>query len=140
MRHHLVILRGQYLDLLLAGKKQIECRLSSVRRPPYKAVGPGDLLWFKLPSGPVRAVATTGDCVFYALDGEGDLARLARHYAGRIHAAEGFFEDAAKWARFCSLIWIDTVVGIRPMTVQKSDQRAWVVLDQMPWPGMRVVS
>ncbi len=138
MRHHLVVLHNQYLNLLLAGEKRIECRLSSARRPPYEAVTRGDLLWLKLPSGPIRAVAMAGECSFRALHREGELTSLIRQFAGDIRAQTGFFEDAAKWARFCTLIWIETVIAIRPMTVRKADQRAWVVMDEMPWPGMRV--
>jgi hypothetical protein len=138
MRHHLVVLHEHYLDLLLVGKKQIECRLSSARRPPFEAVARGDLLWLKLPSRPILGVASAGDCRFQRLGGRGDLAAVVQAHGDSICAVAGFFEEAAHWARFCSLIWIDTVVAIRPMTVHKSDMRAWVVLDQMPWPGMRV--
>ncbi len=138
MQHHLVILHEHYLNLLLVGKKRIECRLSSVRRPPFGAVARGDLLWLKPPSRPVLGVASAGDCCFQRLAHRGELAGVVQEHGDSICAVAGFFDDAARWARFCSLIWIDTVVAIRPMSVHKSDQRAWVVLDRMPWPGMRV--
>ncbi|MBN2562739.1 MAG: ASCH domain-containing protein [Phycisphaerae bacterium] len=172
VQHHLVVLHERYLELLLSGKKRIECRFSSVKRAPFEAVANGDLLWLKVPSGPVQAIATAGDCLFRELAARGkrensgsetplltvkttggtpvpqfchglpdsrcDLAALRREYGDLICAAAGFFEDAARWARFCSLIWIETVVLIQSMPVYKSDQRAWVVLDEMPWPGMRL--
>ena len=138
MRHHLVILHRQYLDLLLGGRKRVECRLSSVRRAPYEAVAPGDLLWLKPPSQAVCAVVTAGECEFRELTTPDDLARVQREHGRVICAAPGFFEEAACWARFCSLIWIKTVVSIQPMPVWKSDQRAWVVLREAPRPGMRV--
>ncbi len=138
MQHHLVVLHNQYLKLMLAGEKRIECRLSSAKRPPYKVVAHGDLLWFKLPSGPIRAVATAGECSFRMLNQPVGLARFIRPYADDIRAQAGFFESAAEWAKYCTLIWIETVVTIQPMSIRKADQRAWVVMDEMPWPGMHV--
>jgi len=138
VRHHLVILRDEYLELMIAGRKRIECRLSAVRRPPFEAVSPGDLLWLKLPSRPIHAVATAGQCEFHALGAGTSLNTLLSKWSAQICAAEGFFEGASAWAKFASLIWIETVVVIRPMPVYKSDQRAWVVLDQMPSPQMRI--
>jgi len=138
MRHHLVILRDEYLESMVAGRKRIECRLSAVRRPPFEAVSPGDLLWLKLPSRPIHAVATTGRCSFHELRTGADLGTLLNKWSAQICAADGFFDGAAAWANFASLIWIETVVVIRPMPIYKSDQRAWVVLDQIPFPQMRV--
>jgi len=137
-RHHLVVLRDEYFELLRSGRKQIECRMSAIRRAPFEAVAPGDLLWFKLPSRSVQAVATAGRCLFRQLHDPSELDGLVRRYGDLICAADGFFEGAAAWARYISLIWIETVVVIQPMLVHKSDQRAWVPLDQMPYPGMRL--
>ena len=138
MRHHLVVIHDRYLDLLIAGRKRIECRLSSQRRPPFAEVEPGDLLWLKLPSRPIRAVATAGRCLFRELRSGSDLAHLIGRHGDAICADGGFFDGAAEWARFASLIWIDTIVVLRPMPVYKADQRAWVPLDQAPFPGMRI--
>lgn len=138
MRHHLVVLRDEYLELMVAGRKRIECRLSTMRRPPFQAVSPGDLMWLKLPSRPIHAVATAGRCSFHELRSGSDLASVLSKWSAQICAAEGFFDGASAWAKFASLIWIETIVVIRPMPIYKSDQRAWVVLDQMPFPQMRI--
>jgi len=138
MRHHLVVLQDEYLELMVAGRKRIECRLSTMRRPPFEAVSPGDLLWLKLPSRAVHAVATAGRCAFHELKSGSDLGMLLSQWSRQICAADGFFDGASTWAKFASLIWIETVVVIRPMPIYKSDQRAWVVLDQMPFPEMRI--
>jgi len=138
MRHHLVVIKPHYLDLLLAGHKRIECRLSSVRKSPFEAVRPGDLLWLKLPSGPVTAVARAGPCRFRAITQPGELHRWLRPHRSAIRAESGFFQDAERWCRFVSLVWIKMVVKISPMPVYKSDQRSWVVLDESPRPQMRL--
>jgi hypothetical protein len=137
-RHHLVVLHKRYLNALLAGVKRIECRLSAVKRSPYGAVAPGDLLWLKLPSRPVHAVARAGACRYRELHRACDLEELARRHADLIRAEPAFFAGAARWARFASLIWIETILAIRPLAVSKSDKRAWVVLDGAPRPGMRI--
>ncbi len=138
MQHHLVIIRPCYLDLLLAGRKRIECRLSKIRRPPFEAVETNDLLWLKLPSGPIRAVATVGRCRFHELRHDGDLARLIDRHADDIQAEPSFFAGAESWARYLSLISIERVVGVSPMRVFKSDQRAWVVLSSPPRPDAHI--
>lgn len=45
-RYHLLVLDDEYIDKILDGRKAVDCRWSSVRRAPYEAVRPGDLLWF----------------------------------------------------------------------------------------------
>lgn len=138
MRHHLVLVRAKYLDLLMSGRKTIECRLSKFRRPPFEAVGHGDLLWFKLPSGPIRAVARTRSCEFHTLDAGDDLQSLMSKHSAGICADAEFLHGAAEWARYCSLIWIESIVGLGPMPVVKSDQRAWVVLNRAPRLGQPI--
>lgn len=138
MRHHLVVVRANYLKRLLSGRKTIECRLSKIRRPPFQAVDCGDLLWLKPPSGPIRAVARVGPCEFHTLDTDDALDRLTARHAAAICADAEFFDGAALWARFCSLIWIETVIKLGPLQVSKNDPRAWVVLDAPPRPGARI--
>jgi len=137
-RHHIVVVRPPYLEALLAGRKQVECRLSKLRRPPFESCAPGDLLWFKLPSRAICAFGVAGRCEFRRLVRGGELAAVVTLQAARICAEPGFFEDASRWARYVSLIEIRSIVRIRPMMVSKSDQRGWVVLDRLPFPGMAI--
>lgn len=138
IRHHLVIVRDQYLERLLDGRKRVECRLSAVERPPFRRVGRGDLLWLKLPSRPVVAVAAAGRTWFDTSSDGAALIQAVRRHEALIAPDDGFFDNAAGWARYASLIWIESVVAITPMPIHKSDQRGWVVLDGRPRPGMRV--
>lgn len=134
-RHQLVVLYDEYIDKILDGRKQIECRLSSVRRAPYEIVRTGDILWFKPPSRPVRAIARAGACRFVKLDRPQDVGGIASTYSELIAAPAEFFASAASWARYVSLIWIDWVMAISPLAVAKRDPRSWVVLDGPPLPG-----
>ena len=58
MNYHLVILKKPYLDLILAGEKTIELRLTRAKRPACGRVRPGDRLFLKPSGGPVCGLAT----------------------------------------------------------------------------------
>lgn len=138
MRHHLVILHQQYIELILSGRKRIECRLSTVRKAPFQAVATGDLLWIKPPSKPVIAMASVGRCEFHELRARSSLERVIRGRRRQIAAQSGFFEDASDWAKYISLIEIESIVMVNALPILKRDQRAWIVLDGAPYPGMDV--
>lgn len=140
MRHHLVVVRQPYLDLILSGRKRIECRLSAVLRPPYESVSRGDLLWFKLPSREILGLARVADCRFRHLENGADLIAWVRRFDEGIRADAAFYDDAVAWARFASLVWVERVIRVSPMYVTKSDQRAWVLLPRPPRPGMRIAA
>jgi hypothetical protein len=123
---------------MLAGRKSIECRLSSVCKAPFKAVSPGDMLWLKPPSQPIRAVARAGACRFIRLTDSNDVLQIAAQHGRQISAPAAFFESARAWAKFASLIWIESVVSLAPLSIIKRDQRAWVVLDGPPRPGKSI--
>lgn len=140
MQHHLVIVREPYLKLLLSGRKRIECRLSTIRRAPFEAVAPDDLLWFKLSSGPVQAVAVVERAESRTSDTGADLVRWVKSHDRLIHAEPAFYDDAVEWVRFATLVWLKAVIAIRPMRISKTDQRAWVALKSAPRPGMQIGS
>lgn|GEM_PF-2393032 len=139
-RHHLVVVHPCYIDAMLAGRKRVECRLSRLRKPPVEEVAPGDLLWLKPPSRPIRALAVAGECHYSSLEGGQTLASVVAPFRKAIAVDEAFFRDAESWARFVSLIELTQVMALAPMRVLKRDQRAWVVLDGPVRPGMRIES
>lgn len=138
MQHHLVVVREPYLKLLLSGEKRIECRLSAIRRAPFQAVAEGDLLWFKLSSGPVLAVAVVERAESRTSNSGANLVRWVRSHDRLIHAEPAFYDEAGDWVRFATLVWLRAVIAIRPMRISKTDQRAWVVLKIAPRPGMQI--
>lgn len=138
MRHHLVVLQRQYLQRMAVGRKRIECRLSSIRRSPFQAVNPGDLLWFKVPSGPICGIGVAGPCHYHELAAPSELQKIVEPYRGMIQADADFFNGAEVWSRYLSLIRLEAFLSIRPMIVSKSDQRSWVVLEECPRPMMRI--
>ena len=59
-RTHVAVVHAVYADLMLRGKKTVECRLSRTRRQPFGAVDAGDVIHFKLAGGGYVALATVG--------------------------------------------------------------------------------
>lgn len=139
MQHHLIILAAKYLEAILSGRKTAECRLSRVEQAPYQAVRPGDLLWLKEVSGPVRAVATAGRVhCFKELD-PSRLGVLRRRFNGDIAAPASFWQLHHD-ARFATLIWLESICPLTPFRIAKTDRRAWVVLHGPPVPGQSVLT
>jgi ASC-1-like (ASCH) protein len=138
VRHHLAVIHDQYLTALLEGRKRIECRLSSVRKPPFEQAAAGDLVWFKQPSGPVRAVGCVGAYEFVRVSGEADVARIAREHGKDIQAPAAFWKNT-DWARYVSLLWMEWTMTVTPFAVDKRDQLAWVVLTAPPRPGQSIL-
>jgi ASC-1-like (ASCH) protein len=54
---HVAVIQRHYLELILAGRKTAELRLTRHRTAPHGLVGAGQRLYFKQSSGPVRATA-----------------------------------------------------------------------------------
>src|SRR4051794_33290108 len=53
---HLGVFAQPYLDFVLAGRKTVESRFSSVRCAPYERVTKGDVLFLKAVSGPIVGI------------------------------------------------------------------------------------
>jgi hypothetical protein len=137
--HHLVVLHPEYLDLVLDGRKTIECRLSRRPIPPFRVVRVRDVLWLKESNGPIRGVALVTKARFASCENGLDLDRWRAAYEDRVLAGPAFWRRA-RGARFGSLIWLRGVCPLEPFTVRKSDRRAWVVLSEPPHPGARIVT
>jgi hypothetical protein len=82
--NHLVILRQPYLDLILAGVKTVESRLSCRRHPAAGRCRPGDVLYLKQAGGDVRARATVARVVEVNDIPPGGVAALAEEWGERV--------------------------------------------------------
>lgn len=132
-RHHLAVLRREYLRLILGGQKTIECRLGSENFPPHGRVGSGDIVWLKASAGPVQAAATVGRVVTHRNLTKTMLNSVRRDHGAQICAASEFWTSKPK-ADVVSLIWLTGVETFAPFNILKRDQRAWVVLKKPPVP------
>jgi len=139
MQHHLAILYRTYVDAILAGEKSIECRLSRMGNIPQSVVQPGDLIWFKERSGPVRAVASAKLVRRFDRLNPDRVDWLRRRVNPGVAAPASFWRQYRD-ARVGVLIWLDNVCALTPFWVRKNDRRAWVVLAAPPVPGRPIVS
>ena len=131
MTHHLVILKPQYLDLVLVGTKTLECRLSRTRRLPFGAVRPGDRLWLKRSAGPIVAKARAESVESIELNGARSLEMIESRYRVELGVDTEFFRERAN-TRYVTLIRFDNVRRIPALRIEKRDRRAWIILPGPP--------
>ncbi len=135
MRHHLAVLSPDYLELILQGRKTVECRLLKLPRPPYRCVARGDVLWLKQSSGPICAVAAAGRVRdFDHLDPE-RITKLRSRWNEGICAAEEFWRSRLS-CRYGTLLWLEQVRACTRVYVPKADRRAWVLLSGPPMSSL----
>jgi len=126
-RAHLAVMHQPYLSFILAGRKTVESRFSRNQVAPYRQVRGGDLLLFKLLSGPVTAIAVVAEVDCYVLDAATWDVLRRRFTRGLAAEDEAFWSDRCD-ARYATLMRLATTRAIEPITVDKRDRRGWVVL------------
>lgn len=82
--NHLVILHKPYLDLILAGTKTVESRLSRRRHPAASRLQQGDRLFLKQAGGDVLALAVAGTITEFRDIPSGGVQRLAEEWWPRV--------------------------------------------------------
>ncbi len=122
----------QYLQLVLAGEKTVECRLTLQARAPFDAIEPGERIYFKQSAGPYRATAIADEILYESELTPKRVRGLQRDYNDLILGDDGFWQ-LKRNSRFATLIWlremreIDTGPAIRPL-----QGVAWLTLDEEP--------
>ncbi len=123
-----------YLDLLLAGRKWVECRLTRDARVPYDSIEPGERIYFKQSAGPYRAVAVAEHAMFEAGLTPRRVGELRDGYDHLIRGDDSFW-SRKRTANFATLIWLS---GVRPAccgpAIPPLQGRAWLTLPgEPPW-------
>ena len=126
-RNHLVILKKQYLDLILSGKKTIESRLLKTRQPPLGLINPGDKLFLKQSSGPVLATATVKAVKTFENLTPKKIAELKNLYNDKILGADEYWQLKSD-CKFAIFAWLENIKNIPHVNINKKDWRAWVIL------------
>jgi hypothetical protein len=139
MNEHLVIVQPRYLDLIITGNKDIECRASRFRRTPYLRVRRGDLLWFKRTSGCVTCTSRVVWVKELHITERQQLVKLRALWQDRIQAEDSFWR-AASAKHYWTFLGLGRVRRCKPFSVQKRDRRGWVVLNSSEqwWPADRL--
>ena len=128
-RNHLVILKKQYLGLILAGTKTIESRLLKTKHPPLGQINPGDKLFLKQSSGPVCATATVKAVKTYEDLTPQKIAELKNIYNNKILGEDEYWELKSE-SKFAIFAWLENIKNIPPVHINKKDWRTWVVLTE----------
>jgi len=129
---HVAVLLKPYLDLVLSGKKTVECRLTRQARDPFENIEPDERIYFKQSAGPFAATALVEHVIC-----EGDLTprrvgEIKRDY-NELICGDAAFWNWKRDSRFCTLIWLkdvqptDNGPQIRPL-----QGVAWLTLDDEP--------
>jgi hypothetical protein len=129
MNYHLVILKKPYLDLILAGEKTIELRLTKAKRPAGRPVLPGDRLFLKPSGGPVCGLATAKDVEYHEALTPSRIRQIKQRYNDQIRGDDAVWESLMdRQSGF--LVWLSDVRRIDPIRIAKQDWRASVVLTE----------
>jgi ASC-1-like (ASCH) protein len=129
--HHIAVVLEPYAELILRGRKRIECRFSSVRKPPFGCVRRGDKLWFKISSGPLVAVARVQRVLYFHPVASDTVRAIYSDYGQGICADSKFYRDCRR-AQYVTLVLFGPARGIHPVRQAKSDRRAWVITTHPP--------
>jgi ASC-1-like (ASCH) protein len=118
-----------YLDLVLSGRKVIESRFMKVQKVPYRCVNQGDTLFFKVSSGPVIGKARAAAVKNFSDLTLEKIETIKKRYNQQICGPEEYWRTKSH-CRYGVLVWLEHVERIEPVTIQKKDQRAWVILSK----------
>ena len=129
MNNHLVILKKSYLGAILDGRKKIESSFSRARHPAFGRVLPGDRLFLKVSSGPVRATATVTAVKTFEDLSPHKMLQIKRRHNRYILGGEEYWRSKMD-CRFGFLVWLREVQRVQPVKIGKKDWRAWVILTE----------
>lgn len=129
-RVHLAIVEPRYLEMIVAGEKTVECRLSRARREPLGSIAAGERIYFKARGGGVgcSAVATRVE-EFHGLSERG-VAALRQRYDAMVRGEDAFWTERLG-ARYAVLVHLGSprLEAHGPAFKPKlGDRRAWFVL------------
>lgn len=129
MRIHIAILKRPYLNMILDGRKQLECRLTRTKCQPYKQIAAGEKVLLKESGGPIRGEAIVKSVKFFDNLSPSDVEKLYRQYNDQILGAKEYWQSRNN-CRCCSLIWLKKVKKITPYHVKTKGMRAWLTYEK----------
>ena len=126
MRSHTAILKRHYLNLILSGEKQIECRLTRIPCPPFRRIEAGETVLLKESSGPMRGEAVVEKVEFFENLTSEEIGEIQGKYNEQIMGAPDYWTSRGD-CRYCSLIWLRDVRAIEPYRIKHKGMQAWLV-------------
>jgi hypothetical protein len=124
---HVAVLQEVYLNRIRDGRKTIESRFTQCRTPPFGWVQAGDILFLKLISGPILAIASVAKTECFGPLEPGQAEEIIEGHGVDL-ALDDEFREAKRDSKFVTLMHLGPVTSVRPVRLVKRDQRPWVVL------------
>lgn len=134
---HVAILKPKYLDMLLAGEKSVECRLTRNRIEPHGRIRRGERVYFKESSGPFRATAIVDEVIERSDMDEAGVEAIRAEFGETIGAPDEFW-TSKRTARFAVLIRFRKIERVyRGPKMPALNGRGWVRLrrEDDPYPA-----
>ncbi len=136
-RVHLAVFVEPFLSYVLEGAKSVESRFSMRQCAPFGRVASGDIILLKAASGPVKGICQVAKTWFFDLRSV-PLANVRERFAESICATGDEFWRAREKAEYATLLKLECVRELTPMSCPKRDRRGWVILNgernQLPLP------
>lgn len=128
MSIHVAIVRQPYDQLLLAGRKTVECRLTDTARPPFGRIVPGERVYLKLSGGPFFAVGEVSRVWLADRLTPADVRKIRERFNDQIHGEAAYWQSKQD-ARYATLVWLrDVRPTTRRPTYKPRNMVAWYVL------------
>jgi len=129
VQEHLAVVKKPYLQAILEGRKRVELRLTRRAVAPYRAINPGDVIWFKISAGPVAARARTGKVKFLDHLTPETIRKLRDQCQQYVLATDEFWRSRLD-CRYATLIRLDEVTVTEQFKPNLSLRKAWLVLNK----------
>jgi ASC-1-like (ASCH) protein len=127
---HIAVLLQPYLDLILQGKKTVECRLTKDARDPFENIEAGERIYFKLSAGRFAAAAIADHVMFESNLTPKRVNELRRDYNDLI-CGDATYWNWKRTARYCTLIWLKEVTSIdNGPNIRPLQGVAWLTLEE----------
>jgi hypothetical protein len=138
MSIHVVILQRRYVDLILAGRKTVESRLTRTAGPPFGKVEVGQRLFIKASGGPFMATAVAGAVAGYDNLTPDRIRQLYRQYNAAV-CGEGDYWKLKRDSRYATFITLEQVEPLDVGPAYNRSLQAWHVLSDDLSPLVDVI-
>ncbi|PHQ78610.1 MAG: hypothetical protein COB69_09630 [Phycisphaera sp.] len=131
---HVAVVHKQYAELILAGEKTAELRLTKNRIVPFGRVHNNDTVYIKVASGPICAVAKVA-----SIEAHEDLTpakiRVLRKEVNDVVMGDSAFWNLKRTARYATVVYLKNIKpcddGPDVSAARAANPRsAWLILER----------
>jgi hypothetical protein len=126
---HLAIFIEPFLQFVLEGRKTIESRFSMNQCAPFNKVSKGDIVLIKKSGGPIVAACKISERWYYNLSA--DSWSEIKLYKDSLCVHDPNFWKSKKKASYATLMKINHVKELAPLSIEKRDRRGWIVITRI---------